>query len=157
MISSLILKYMAEKELTEKEVAEKMNIYITEFRSIQKERNEKYIAYLKNAITMAVGFLGIMLSLADTEKMNYTKHLFYSSTITLTVLGILVSLIMTFYEIKALTVIRNKIYDNAYKLLSEKKEGQFPEFDTKWTKTLHFFWVFFFVCALVSATLYSWF
>lgn len=148
---------MNEKELTEKEVSEKFNLYIKEFHSIQKERNEKYITYLKNATTMAVGFLGIMLSLADTEKMNCMKHLFYSTTITLTVLGILVSLVMTFYEIKALTVLRDKIYDNANKLLTEKKEGQLPEYDTEWTKILHFFWVFFFVCALVSATLYSWF
>jgi hypothetical protein len=108
-----------------------MNNYIQEFHNIQKERNEKCIIHLKNATTIAVGFLSIMFSLADTEKMNCLKHLFYSTTITLTVLGILVSLIMTFYEITTLTMIRDKIYDTAYKLLIEKKEGPFPKFDTK--------------------------
>jgi hypothetical protein len=69
--------------LTEKEVSEKMNIYITEFHGIQKSRNrKKYIAYLKNAITMAVGFRhNAFLSLI--QKNELYKHFTISTQVLL--------------------------------------------------------------------------
>jgi uncharacterized membrane protein len=138
-------------------ITEKEQAYINEFHSIQKERNEKYMIFVKTVTTMAIGFLGIMLSLADTEKMSCMKHLFYSITITSTALGILASLTTSFGEIISLTGLRNKIRDKALKL----RDGIDIEVplsnDIKWFEMFHYIWVFSFVCALVSATLYSWF
>lgn len=138
-------------------LTEKDKSYIAEFHRVQKERNEKYMAFLKNIIPIAVGFLGIMLSLADTEKMNCMKHLFYSITITSTALGILASLIMSFGEILSLTGLRNNIRDKALQLKDGIDNGIPPETDIKWFEIFHYIWVVSFVCALVSATLYSWF
>ena len=143
---------MEKEQLTEKDKS-----YIAEFQRVQKERNEKYMAFLKNIIPIAVGFLGIMLSLADTEKMNCMKHLFYSITITLTVLGILASLIMSFGEIISLTGLRNNIRDKALKSRDEIDIQEPLSYDKKWFEIFHYIWVVSFVFALVSATLYSWF
>ena len=137
--------------------SEKEKAYIKEFRSIQQERNEKYMVYVKNVTPMAIGFLGIMLSLADTEKMNCMKHLFYSITITATALGILASLVTSFGEILSLTDLRNNIRDKALQLKDGIDNGIPPESHIKWLQIFHYIWVFSFVCALVSATLYSWF
>ncbi|MFV8355479.1 hypothetical protein ACNQGB_04765 [Flavobacterium sp. XS1P32] len=137
--------------------SEKEKAYIKEFHSIQKERNEKYMVYVKTVTPMAIGFLGIMLSLADTDKMNCMKHLFYSITITATALGILASLITSFGEILSLTDLRNNIRDKALQLKDGIDNGTPPETDIKWFEIFHYIWVVSFVCALVSATLYSWF
>ena len=138
-------------------ITEKERAYINEFHSIQNERNEKYMIFVKTVTTMAIGFLGIMLSLADTEKMSCMKHLFYSITITSTALGILASLITSFGEIISLTGLRNKIQDRALKL----RDGIDIEVplsnDIKWFEMFHYIWVFSFLCALVSATRFSWF
>lgn len=131
--------------------------YIAEFHRVQNERNEKYMTYVKTVTTMAVGFLGIMLSLADTEKMNCIKHLFYSITVTATSLGILASLIISFGEVVSLTVLRDKIYDKAMKQSGLNDNVTLLSSDPKHYMIVHYFWIFFFVCALVSATLYSWF
>ena len=138
-------------------ITEKERAYINEFHSIQNERNEKYMIFVKTVTTMAIGFLGIMLSLADTEKMSCMKHLFYSITITSTALGILASLIMSFGEILSLTDLRNNIRDKALQLKDGIDNGISPETDIKWFEIFHYIWVFSFVFALVSATLYSWF
>lgn len=138
-------------------LTEKDKSYIAEFHKVQKERNEKYMAFLKNIIPIAVGFLGIMLSLADTEKMNCMKHLFYSITITLTALGILASLIVTFGEIISLTGLRNNIRDSALQSRDGIDTHKPISNDEKIISKVHYIWVFSFVCALVSATLYSWF
>ena len=138
--------------MTEEELS-----YIKEFQNIQKERNEKYMIYLKTVSTMAVGFLGIMLSLADTEKMSCMKQLFYSITTTATALGILASLIMLFGEILSLTVLRDKIHDKALQLKDGIRNNDILEADIKWMQIFHYIWVFSFLSALVSATLYSWF
>lgn len=131
--------------------------YIAEFHRVQNERNEKYMTYVKTVTTMAVGFLGIMLSLADTEKMSCVKHLFYSITVTATSLGILACLIISFGEIASLTLLRNKIYDKAMKQSGENSNLSLISSDPKYYMIAHYFWIFFFVCALVSAILYSWF
>ena len=115
------------------------------------------MVYVKNVTPMAIGFLGIMLSLADTEKMNCMKHLFYSITITATALGILASLVTSFGEILSLTDLRNNIRDKALQLKDGIDNGIPPESHIKWLQIFHYIWVFSFVCALVSATLYSWF
>lgn len=138
-------------------MTEKERNYIKEYHRIQKERNEKYMTYLKTVTTMAVGFLGIMLSLADTGKMSCIKHLFYSITVTSTTLGILASLIMIFGEIISLTMLRNNLHDKAKELLEGNNDLIFSSSDPKGYKIVHFFWIFFFVVSLVSATLYSWF
>jgi len=138
-------------------LTEKDKAYIAEFHKVQNERNEKYMTYVKTVTTMAVGFLGIMLSLADTEKMNCMKHLFYSITITLTALGILASLIVTFGEIISLTGLRNNIRDNALQSRDGIDTHKPISNDEKIISKVHYIWVFSFVCALVSATLYSWF
>lgn len=138
-------------------LTEKDKAYIAEFHKVQNERNEKYMTYVKTVTTMAVGFLGILLSLADTEKMNCMKHLFYSITITSTALGILASLIMTFGEIISLTGLRNNIRDNALQSRDGIDTQKPLSYDKKWFEIFHYIWVVSFVCALVSATLYSWF
>ena len=138
-------------------ITEKERAYINEFHSIQNERNEKYMIFVKTVTTMAIGFLGIMLSLADTEKMSCMKHLFYSITITSTALGILASLIMSFGEILSLTDLRNNIRDKALQLKDGIDNGIPPESHIKWLQIFHYIWVFSFLCALVSATLFSWF
>lgn len=143
--------------MEKEQLTETQRDYIKEFHSIQKERNEKYMAYVKTITPMAIGFLGIMLSLADTEKMNCMKHLFYSITITATALGILAALIASFCEIISLTDLRNKIRDKVFQLQGGIDNGIPPATDIKWFEVFHYIWVFSFVCALVSATLYSWF
>lgn len=143
--------------MEKEQLTETQRDYIKEFHSIQKERNEKYMAYVKTITPMAIGFLGIMLSLADTEKMNCMKHLFYSITITATALGILAALIASFCEIIFLTDLRNKIRDKVFQLQDGIDNGIPPATDIKWFEIFHYIWVFSFVCALVSATLYSWF
>ena len=136
---------------------EKDKSYISEFHKVQKERNEKYMTFVKTITTMAIGFLGIMLSLADTEKMNYMKHLFYSITTSLTALGILASLITSYGEIINLTFLRNKIRDKALQLQAGIDNRNLVESDIKWFVIFHYIWVVSFVFSLVSATLYSWF
>lgn len=144
---------MENKQLTEKQFNS-----IKEFEQIRKERNEKFIVYVKTISTMSVGFLGIMLSLADTEKMSCMKHLFYSITITATSLGILASLIALYGEIASLSVLLNNLQNKIKKHIEENIDKQiFAESDPKGYMTAYYFSLFFFVCALVSATLYSWF
>ena len=144
---------MEKKQLTETQFNS-----IKEFEQIRKERNEKVIVYIKTISTMSVGFLGIMLSLADTEKMNCMKHLFYSITITATSLGILASLIALYGEIASLSVLLNNLRNNIKKQIAENTDKQiFAESDPKGYMISYYFSLVFFVCALVSATLYSWF
>lgn len=138
-------------------MTEQEKSYIAEFHRIQNERNEKYKIYLKNITTMAVGFIGIMLSLADTDKMNCMKHLFYSITITSTALGILASVIMSYGEIISLTSLRDKIYDKVKQPQDDNWKEIRISSDIKWFEIFHYIWVFSFVVALVSASLYSWF
>ena len=144
---------MENKQLTEKQFNS-----IKEFEQIRKDRNEKFIVYVKTISTMSVGFLGIMLSLADTDKMNCMKHLFYSITITATSLGILASLIALYGEIASLSVLLNNLRNNIKQHIAENTDKQiFAESDPKEYMIAYYFSLFFFVCALASATLYSWF
>ena len=93
---------------------------IKEFQEIRNIRNEKYMIFVKTITTIAVGFLGILLSLADTEKMSCIKHLFYSLLTSTTALGILCSLIVLYGEIASLTILMNNHHN---KLLKQVEEG----------------------------------
>lgn len=131
---------------------------IKEFQQIRKERNDKYIIYIKTIVTMAVGFLGIMLSLADTEKMSCLKHLFYSITISTTSLGILASLIALYGEIASLSILLSNLQNDIKKHIDENSDKQiYSESDPKSYMIAHYISLVSFVLTLVSATLYSWF
>lgn len=131
---------------------------IKEFQEIRNIRNEKYMIFVKTITTIAVGFLGILLSLADTEKMSCIKHLFYSLLTSTTALGILCSLIVLYGEIASLTILMNNHHNKLLKQVEEGSDNKtFSEADPKGYMIAHYFCLFFFVCSLVCAILYSWF
>lgn len=131
---------------------------IKAFQEIRNDRNEKYMIFVKTITTMAVGFLGILLSLADTEKMNCIKHLFYLILTSATALGILFSLIILYGEIASLSILLNNHRNNILKQGEEKSDNKvFSDADPKGYMIAHYLCLFFFVCSLVSAILYSWF
>lgn len=77
---------------------------IEDFVALKDKESDKYFAWLRNILAMAIGLIGILVSLRPTERMEYYPHLLFSLAIGLISLGILTGAVILFVEIKLLGV-----------------------------------------------------
>jgi hypothetical protein len=104
-----------------------MNEYIkTELQQIKKtneERNDKFFSWLRNIISISVGFLGLLISLKSVKKTDFITSMFFIITIFLIALGILCGVILLYSEIHTLHKLRLSQQKEIQKVLDGKNNN----------------------------------
>jgi len=136
------------------------NLYrniISQLDAITKIAREKEAGFLRNIVTISVGFLGIIVSLSDTDKMGNLKHFCFSMLTTLLVLAILCSLIFLYGEVRVINRIDSLILTDVNKQLEEntsiarKYVANDKPYDLLKTAALVFY-----ISSLLVLVLFSW-
>jgi hypothetical protein len=93
---------------------------LTELSEFQKIRNNIYVDWLKNLLTIATAILAVLISLKSEKSNTITESFFYLSTILLSGIGILFGVIVlySYVEIENLSV---KMKREQVLLLLDKK------------------------------------
>jgi hypothetical protein len=72
---------------------------IEEFIALKDKESEKYFAWLRNIIGMAIAMMGILISLKPDKLENPFANLIFAISISLIALGIISGVILLFVEI----------------------------------------------------------
>ena len=94
---------------------------LIELSEFHKKRNEVYVEWLKNLLTIATAILAVLISLKSQKSNTFIESFFYLSTIMLSGIGILCGVIVlySYVEIENLAV---KKKTEQIKLLLNKEE-----------------------------------
>ena len=94
---------------------------LTELSEFQKIRNNVYVEWLKNILTIATAILAVLISLKSEKSNTFTESFFYLSTISLSGIGILFGVIVlySYVELENLSVKKKR---EQVLLLLDKKE-----------------------------------
>ncbi len=90
------------------DIIRKIDNQIDRIEEIQNLRQQKYFDWLKNILTIAVAFLGLIISLKSENDQSFYKHIFFSITILLLSIGILFGSIVLYSEVHLLNRLRNR-------------------------------------------------
>ena len=96
---------------------EKVYIQIDKINEIQNTRNQKHYDWLRNLLTIAIAFLGLIVSLKTDKIENQNRHLAFSFTILLLSFGILCGSIALYTEVHLLNRLRKCRMEYAQGLL----------------------------------------
>jgi hypothetical protein len=94
---------------------------LTELSEFQKIRNNVYVEWLKNILTISTAILAVLISLKSKKSNTSTESFFYLSTILLSGIGILFGVIVlySYVELENLSVKKKR---EQVLLLLDKKE-----------------------------------
>ena len=101
---------------------ESIKTKLLEIKETNDQRNEKFFSWLKNLITISVGFLGLLVSLKSENKTDFITSIFFIITISLIALGILCGVILLYSEVHILHNIRLNQQKEIQKVLDEKND-----------------------------------
>ena len=87
---------------------DELNKQILEIINTKNEINLKHSEWLKNIITIAVGFVAIIVSLKNKKSTNFIEHYLYLTMLCSNVFGILCGLIALHSEVKLLNLVVKK-------------------------------------------------
>ncbi|MDP3946460.1 MAG: hypothetical protein Q8Q51_11245 [Lutibacter sp.] len=94
---------------------------LNKYVEVNNERLDAHKEYVKNLITVGIGFLALFVGLKTDNIMSMFAKYFYLSTVILLVLGILSSSISLYFEI----YIHNQNQKFLKKCMSDHLEGKF--------------------------------
>lgn len=117
---------------------------IEEFVALKDKESEKYFAWLRNIIGMAIALMGLLISLRPEIHDNACANLIFSISISLIALGIISGAILLFVEIHWL---RKEIKIKA-KWINKLLEGKSDKFEVEDIPNPWYFGVTKFVCYL---------
>ncbi len=83
-------------------IEQNMRNKIEEFVALKDKESEKYFAWLRNIIGMAIAMMGILISLRTESRENPCANLIFSISISLISLGIISGALLLFAEIHLL-------------------------------------------------------
>jgi hypothetical protein len=130
---------------------------IENFTALKEQASEKYYTWVRNIIAMAVGLLGILVSLKSSDPQTTIQHSLFSTSIGLIASGILSGSILLFAEIK---LMREEIKIHAV-WINKVLKNLPDKFDVKTIPNPWYFKLvkglcyFSFSLSLISITLYT--
>lgn len=98
----------------------RVDAQVTKLEEAYNSRNLKYYAWLKNIITLAIGFLGIIVSLKSDKSENLLQHQFFVFTISSLAIGILCGAIVLYSEIYLLNQYRKMRGEYLLKVINDE-------------------------------------
>lgn len=140
---------MMDKETTIKE-------QVNAFEKSQSERQDKYYVFIKTIITLAIGLLGVIVSLKSDIQTSEIKHLFFTTTTILLALGILSGVIILYSEVHILNDIQELRAKYIRQLIANEKV-KYVTFVARKKYYILFEYLFFFSfsLSLISLVIYS--
>lgn len=108
---------------------ERISKRLIDFQKFQDERNTKYSEWLKNTITIATGFLAILVSLKTKKSDNLLQHNLYVTVISTIALGILSGIIVLFSDIIMMNAVLKLKKKQIRESLKEENYSNYPKFD----------------------------
>jgi hypothetical protein len=98
---------------------------LEEFVSIKEKESDKYFAWLRNIIGMAITLMGVLISLRNVNNENKYANLLFAISISLIALGIITGALLLYVEIHLLRKeieIRNEWIKNLINGIADKFE-----------------------------------
>jgi hypothetical protein len=118
--------------------------------------NDKYYTWLRNIITLAVGFFGIIISLKSNHIQNTLQHFFFILALSSLALGIFSGTIVLYSEISILSKIKDENIKNMIKMLNDEKIERVTRIERGLKyKIAEYFCFCSFVISLLSLVLYA--
>lgn len=102
--------------------AEKVALEVDKLNEAYELRHSKYFPWIKNIVTLAIGFLGIIVSLKSGKSVDLLQHIFFIITISSLVIGILFGVIVLYSEIYLLNQKRKLSQENLNRVISDKEK-----------------------------------
>lgn len=122
----------------------------------QDLRNTKYYNWVKNIVTLAIGFLGIIVSLKSDEIQNFYQYLFFVITISSLAMGILAGVMILYSEVDFLNKRKRFEKENLLRILDDKKIIKVKEIErTKIFDISEYIFIISFVVSTISVVIYS--
>lgn len=135
---------------------EKVDKHVDKLIEAQELRHSKYYTWMKNIITLAIGFLGIIVSLKSDNLQNYYQYIFFVFTISLLVLGILSGTLVLYSEIDLLNKKRQFEQVNLGRVLNDEKIIKHQAINRRKIYDIsEYVCIFSFVLSLISIIVYS--
>ena len=123
---------------------------------IQEIQRDKYFSWLRNIITLAVAFLGIIVSLKSDKQQNSYQHIFFVIAVGSLAVGILTGIIVLYSEIHVISKVKKRKAENILKMVNDEKTPM-----VEWIGRNIFFQVIEYLCfisfsmSLISLVIYS--
>lgn len=130
---------------------------IEEFILLKEKENDKFFAWFRNIIGMAIALLGILVSFRSSEQMAYIPHLIFSISISLITLGIISGVIILFVEIRWLrNELEIKVKWINRLILGSKDKFEIENIPTPWYfKLLKSICYLSFILSLISLSIFT--
>ena len=135
---------------------ERIKKKLSKISELQDLQREKYFSWLKNIITLAVGFFGILISLKSNTAENQIQHTFFVIAMSALAYGILSGVLVLYSEIHVISKVKKHEGKNILKMLDDEKLEIFKYIQPN--KAFKFVeWTCFagFTIAIISLVIYS--
>ena len=137
---------------------ERIKKKLLKIEEIQDISRDKYYSWLRNIITLAVGFFGLIVSLKSDKTQNFLQHTFFTIALSCLVLGIISGIVVLYSEIHLMKKVRKKHFESIIKMLDDEKIEKIQQI--RRNKIFDFIEYFCFICfilSLFSLVLYSYY
>lgn len=142
-----------EIELSKKEKVEK---HVNKLSDALELRHSKYYSWIKNIITLAIGFLGIIVSLKSDKLQNFYQYVFFVATIFTLSLGILAGILVLYYEIDSLNEKRKLEQENLRRIIDDEEIIKLKPINRrKIFDVSEYVCIISFIISLISIVIYS--
>lgn len=135
---------------------EKVDNHVNKLIEAQELRHSKYYSWIKNIITLAIGFLGIIVSLKSDNLQNFYQYVFFVITISSLALGILAGTLVLYCEIDLLNKKRQLEQVNLGKVINNEEIIKHLAINRRKIFDIsEYICIFSFVISLISIVVYS--
>lgn len=135
---------------------ERIKKKLSEISELQDEQREKYFSWLKNIITLAVGFFGILISLKSDKAESQIQHIFFIIAMSSLAYGILSGVLVLYSEIHVINKVKKHKGKNILKMLDDEKIDFFEYIGpNKIFKCIEWTCFIGFTIAIISLVIYS--
>jgi hypothetical protein len=125
---------------------------------IQNLQRDKYYDWLRNIITLAIGFFAVIVSLKSNNKQNSLQHFFFIIALSALALGIITGIIILYGEIHLIAKVKKKYFQNIVKMLDDEKVDKFESISiNRFFRIVEYACFTFLIVSLLSLVLYSYF
>jgi len=135
---------------------EKVEKHVDRLIEAQELRHSKYYSWIKNIITLAIGFLGIIVSLKSDNLQNLYQYIFFVITISTLAIGILAGTLILYSEIDLLNEKRKLEQINLGRVINDKEIIKHQALNRrKIFDVCEYVFIITFVISLISIVIYS--
>lgn len=142
-----------ELELSKKK---KVAQHVQKLNDALELRHSKYYSWVKNILTLAIGFLGIIVSLKSDNLQNFYQFIFFTITISTLALGILAGTLVLYCEIDLLNKKRKLEQINLGRVINDEEIIKNKAINRRRIFDIsEFVFIISFVISLISIVIYS--